>query len=63
MGAVTPNESICGMLAVNNLLKDGEVQSGPSGETICRTGGGKGVGSMEASWHDLKNSTMRFLES
>ena len=51
------------MLAVNNLLMDGEVQSGPSGETILRTGGGNGVGSVEASWDDLKKSTIRFLES
>ena len=45
---VASDESICGMLAVNNLLKDGEVQSRPSGERIWRTGSGNGVGSVEA---------------
>lgn len=51
------------MHSVNNLLKDGEVQSGPSGETISRTEGGRGVGNLEASRLVLKKSNILFLES
>ena len=51
-----------GMLVVNNLLKDSEVQSGPSGETISRTDGGKVVGSLEVLRLVSKKSVILFLE-
>lgn len=47
---------------VNNLLKDSEVQSGPSGETISRTDGGKVVGSLEVLRLVSKKSVILFLE-
>lgn len=50
------------IVAVNNSLNLGEVQTGPTGETTSRSVGGMGVGSLHSSELVLKNSAMLFLE-
>jgi len=37
----------CHRVSLNGFLKHDETQSGPQGETICCSGAGMGVGSLE----------------
>ena len=56
------SKGICKILAVNNSLKDGEVQSGPSSKTISRIQCGKEVDSLQTSGLVLKKSVMSFFD-
>ena len=47
----------------NSLQNSGDVQSGPSGETISRMDAGRGVGAVEISGFILKNVAISFRDN
>ena len=47
----------------NSLQKSCDVQSGPSGDIICRIGAGRGVGTLEACGFMVKKVIIWFLDN
>lgn len=58
-GGLSPTQFI---VALNISLKRGDVQSSSGDPTICRSGGGSGVGSRDACNCKEKNDCMLFLD-
>lgn len=51
------------IVSVNHCLKEWDVQSGPCGEMMCRSGGGSGVGSGFTCGLVRRNCVTLFLDN